>query len=155
MSVFQHKTKRVHQFMLCFLASVFFLLSSSFSNNAYGCYVEKYTTCAYICAGSNLQVTARIVTNANSKIRWQYRVSNGSWVCLSNGANTINGVSYTVSGASSTGGNGDYTITISNAQSSLDNQEIRIIINEAGQDPVIRMVQLFTTAMQTLTISQE
>lgn len=75
------------------LAALFIFSTSVLAHNVTG-----YTpSCG---AGPQFSVQP-IVTNVNSSTnyRWQYKNASNTWVCLVNGTNVINGVSYNVTGA--------------------------------------------------------
>ncbi len=98
--------------------------------------VQYYTSCGYVCAGSNLTVDAQIA-NAGSGTRyaWQYRDNSGTWKCFATGSNTINGTSFTVSGATATGPANDAPLlTIQSATTALENVQVRVLMTDGG-DP--------------------
>jgi|GEM_PF-1638909 len=98
--------------------------------------VQLYTTCGYVCAGSNLTVDAQIA-NAGSGTRyaWQYKDNSGTWKCFATGSNTINGTSFTVSGATATGPANDAPLlTIQSATIALENVQVRVLMTDGG-DP--------------------
>jgi choice-of-anchor A domain-containing protein len=98
--------------------------------------VQYYTSCGYVCAGSNMTVDAQIA-NAGSSTRyaWQYKDNSGTWKCFVNGSNTINGTSFTVSGASASGvANDAPLLTIQSAATALENVQVRVLMTDGG-DP--------------------
>ncbi|MBL7732473.1 MAG: hypothetical protein JNM88_14935, partial [Chitinophagaceae bacterium] len=112
-----------------------FLVALLISTVSFAHSVDSYSaTCA---AGPQYKVTA-VVSNVNSSsnYRWQWKNSSGSWVCFVNGANTINGKAYNVSGAV-------YNLTTTPGQliftdpdSGLQGLEIRMVISDgSGVNP--------------------
>jgi choice-of-anchor A domain-containing protein len=98
--------------------------------------VQYYTTCGYVCAGSSMTVDAQIA-NAGSGTRyaWQYKDNSGTWKCFVNGSNTINGTSFTVSGATANGvANDAPLLTIQLATTALENVQVRVLMTDGG-DP--------------------
>ena len=95
--------------------------------------VDYFSTCGYACNGSNLTVNVSISNvNSSSKYNWQFRDNSGIWKCFVNGANTINGVSFTISGAASAGIITNLPITIQNSTIALENVEVRLLIADGG-----------------------
>ncbi|MFN8243575.1 MAG: SdrD B-like domain-containing protein [Ferruginibacter sp.] len=79
-----------------------------------------------------------IVTNVNSSsnYRWQYKNASGTWVCIVNGSNTINGNTYTVSGAVYNLTTNPGPIIFSNTNSNLNGVVIRCVISDgSGVNP--------------------
>ena len=115
------------------LVLVLTIFSFSISQSLYAHRVEAYTTtgCA---AGQNLTIDA-IITNAPSITwySWQYKDATGIWKCFVNGSNTINGVSFTVSGAKGTGANNSPLLTIANGTVVLENVLIRVLMRENAE----------------------
>lgn len=96
--------------------------------------VEAFTTsgCA---AGQNVTIDASI-SNAPSITwySWQYKDATGIWKCFVNGANTINGVSFTVSGAKAQNiADNAPLLTINNATTALENVLIRVLMREGAE----------------------
>jgi hypothetical protein len=88
-------------------------------------------------AGPNYSADA-IVTNVNtgSNYAWQYKNSAGTWICIVNGNNTINGNVYSVSGATSTATLDPAPIVFNNPNSGLQGLIIRCVISDgAGVNP--------------------
>ena len=103
------------------------------TNRLYAHTIDYFTTCGYACSGSALTLDAHISTvNSSSKYNWQYRDNSGIWKCFVNGTNTINGVGFTASGATSTGVITNLPITIQNATIALENVEVRLLIADGG-----------------------
>lgn len=75
-----------------------------------------------------------IVTNVNSSsnYRWQYKNASGVWVCLVNGNNTINGNTYSVSGAVYNLTTSPGPIIFNNPSSGLQGLVIRCIISDGN-----------------------
>lgn len=95
--------------------------------------VDYFSTCGYACNGSNLTINASVSNVvSSSKYNWQYRDNSGIWKCFVNGSNTINGVGFTVSGATSTGVITNLPITIQNSTIALENVEVRLLIADDG-----------------------
>lgn len=105
-----------------------------FSQTLFAHRVEVYTTsgCA---AGQNVTIDA-VITNAPNVTwySWQYKDGTGVWKCFINGANIINGVSFTVSGAKAQNIADDAPLlTINNATSALEDVKIRVLMRENGE----------------------
>lgn len=110
------------------LMVAFFLMASLFVQ-AHD--VTGYTpTCA---SGPQYKVTA-IVTNVNSSsnYRWQWKNTSGSWVCFTNGNNTINGNTYNVSGAVSNLTTSPSALVFTNPGAGLQGLEIRMVISDGN-----------------------
>lgn len=74
--------------------------------------------------------------NSSSNYAWQYKNASGTWVCLVNGNNTINGFVYSISGATSTATTNPAPIVFNNPNSALDGLIIRCVISDgAGVNP--------------------
>jgi SdrD B-like domain/Secretion system C-terminal sorting domain len=88
-------------------------------------------------AGPQYTVTATIINvNSTSNYRWQWKNTSGAWVCFVNGANTINGNSYNVSGAVFNLTTTPGPIVFTNPNSGLQGLEIRMVISDgSGVDP--------------------
>jgi hypothetical protein len=93
--------------------------------------------------GSTVTVGVKVIIAApGSYYHWQFRTAPGaSWTWLANGNNTINGRTFSVTGASQSSAIADYTpnLVISNVGSpayttQLDNIELRVIMTN-GLDP--------------------
>jgi Secretion system C-terminal sorting domain len=104
--------------------------------------VVYYTPPCFV-QGANVTVAVKVIYAASgSYYHWQYRsTAGGSWVWLSNGNNTINGRTFSVSNASVRSTVADYTpsLSINNVGSpayttQLDNVELRVIMTD-GLDP--------------------
>ncbi|MEP7236459.1 MAG: SdrD B-like domain-containing protein [Ferruginibacter sp.] len=113
-----------------YLVIILTILSFSISQFVYAHSVDSYSgTCA---SGPQYKVTA-VVSNVNntSNYRWQWK--NGStWVCFVNGANTINGTSYNVSGAVYNLTTTPGPIIFTNPGSGLQGLEIRMVISDGN-----------------------
>ena len=78
------------------------------------------------------------VTNVNtgSNYAWQYKNSSNVWVCIVNGNNTINGVVYAVTGATSTATINPSPINFTNPKGTLQGLVIRCVISDGtGVNP--------------------
>ena len=109
----------------------FFLLSVS----VFGHSVTGYTPGCN--AGPNYSILP-IVTNVNSTSNygWQYKNASNVWVCIVNGNNTINGFTYSVSGASSTLTVTPSPLVFNNPNSGLQGLVVRCVISDgAGVNP--------------------
>ncbi|MFN8291754.1 MAG: SdrD B-like domain-containing protein [Chitinophagaceae bacterium] len=103
--------------------------------SAYAHSVDGYNAS---CATGPVYSVDAIVSNVNnsSNYGWQYLNSSGSWVCLVNGNNTINGNVYSVSGATSTATTNPAPIVFNNPNSGLHGLVIRCVISDgAGVNP--------------------
>lgn len=120
-------TRLLLSFLLCNAAILY--PGRSFAHT-----VDYFNCCGYTCAGSTMSVSAHVSnTNSSSKYNWQYRDYSKTWKCFVNGSNTINGASFNVSGVSATGTlSTSPTLNIANAQSSLNDVEIRLLIADGG-----------------------
>lgn len=101
-------------------------------------YAHRVETFIFGCVspGQTLTVDAVIVAApADTWYQWQYMDNTGVWKCFVNGTNTINGVSFTVSGATAQNvANDAPLLSISNANSLLENVVVRVLMRAAG-DP--------------------
>ncbi len=112
---------------------IFLLACLSQSNQLFAHTVDYFSTCGYACSGSSVTIDVHISNvNSSSKYNWQYRDNSNVWKCFVNGANTINGVSFTVSGATGTGVKTNLPLTIQNAKMQLDDVEVRLLIADGG-----------------------
>jgi protocatechuate 3,4-dioxygenase beta subunit len=110
-------------------------LALFFSFSAFAHDVTAYTpSCG---AGPQYTVTATVINvNASSNYRWQWKNSSGVWVCFANGANTINGNTYNVSGAVYNLTTTPGPIVFTNPNSGLQGLEIRMVISDgSGVNP--------------------
>ena len=118
-----------------FLVGILTFLGLIFSQAGYAHSVDSYSgTCA---SGPQYKVTA-VVSNVNStsNYRWQWKNSSNAWVCFTNGANTINGTSYNVSGAVYNLTTTPGPIIFTNPNSGLQGLEIRMVISDgSGVNP--------------------
>lgn len=74
--------------------------------------------------------------NANTNYHWQYKVGAGAWTCFVNGVNNINGINFTVSGATGTGANDAPLLTINAVTIALENVLVRVLMGD-GADPCV------------------
>jgi hypothetical protein len=130
------KQKPLPQVGRMLIATLLVILSLSFSNNLYAHQVDAYS--ASCNAGPQYAITASMSSNnTGSNYRFQWLNSSNVWVCFVNGANTINGQSYNVTGAvvnqtllTS------ITLTFTNPNSGLQNLQVRVVISDGvGVDP--------------------
>src|SRR5450631_3569698 len=92
------------------------LLGLSFSQSLFAHNVDGYVTSCNSGPVYSIDATVSNV-NSTSNYAWQYKNAAGAWVCILNGSNTINGVSYFVSGATSTATTNPAPIVINNPNS--------------------------------------
>lgn len=109
--------------LFCFLA---FLWSDLSAHN-----VNYYTgTCN---SGPTYSVQPNVTNvNSNSNYAWQYKNTSGTWVCITNGNNTINGNTYSVTGASINATVSPGPIVFTNPNSALQGLEIRCLISDGA-----------------------
>lgn len=102
------------------------------------CLAHRVETYSYGCVtpGQSMQIDAIVVQAPfDTWYQWQYRDNSGIWKCFVNGVNVINGVNFTVSGATSQNVENDAPLlTISNATTSLEDVLVRVLMRE-GADP--------------------
>ena len=110
-------------------------LGLSFSQSLFANQITGYT--ASCGSGPVYSVTATATNvNSTSNYAWQYKNAAGTWICILNGNNTINGNVYSVSGATSTATTTPGPIKFNNPSSNLQGLVIRAVIsNGAGVDP--------------------
>lgn len=85
--------------------------------------------------GKNMIIDAVITgTDASTFYHWQYKTPAGDWTCFINGVNTINGSSFTVSGATGAGFNNAPALTILGVGPALENVIVRVTMAR-GVDP--------------------
>ena len=114
-----------------FLVIILAIFSLAFSQSTYAHSVDSYSgTCA---SGPQYKVTA-VVSNVNSSsnYRWQWKNASGNWICFVNGANTINGSSYTVTGAVYNLTTNPGPIVFTNPNMGLQGLEIRMVISDGN-----------------------
>jgi len=114
-----------------YLLLILTALSFAFGPSAQAHSVDSYSgTCA---SGPQYKVTA-VVSNVNntSNYRWQWKNASNVWVCFVNGANTINGTSYNVSGAVFNLTTIPGPIIFTNPGSGLQGLEIRMVISDGN-----------------------
>lgn len=104
-----------------------FMLTLTFKGYAH--HVETFT---YNCVspGQNLQIDAIVVfAGPDTWYQWQYRDNSGVWQCFVNGVNAINGVNFTVSGATSQNVEDDAPLlTINSVTAALENVQVRVLM---------------------------
>ncbi len=103
--------------------------------NGFAHRVEVYTF-GCVQPGNTMSIDGIIVDgNASTWYNWQYKDASGVWKCFVNGVNLINGVGFTVSGASAQNiANDAPTLMINGANSSLEDVQVRVIMAD-GVDP--------------------
>lgn len=109
-----------------------FALALTFTLDSFAHRAEPFVI-GCVTPGQNMQIDAYIFSaGASTMYRWQYKeTATSNWKCFVNGVNTINGVNFTVSGA--TGGpaaNNAPLLTISNAQVALENVLVRVLMRD-------------------------
>ena len=111
------------------------VLAVLFSVSVFAHDVSGYT--ASCNTGPVYSIDATVVNvNSSSNYAWQYRNASGAWVCIVNGNNTINGFTYSVSGATSTATTNPAPIVFNNPNSALHGLVIRCVISDgAGVNP--------------------
>ncbi len=113
------------------LVLILAIFSLAFSQSTYAHSVDSYSgTCA---SGPQYKVTA-VVSNVNntSNYRWQWKNASAVWVCFVNGANTINGNSYNVSGSVYNLTTTPGPIIFTNPNIGLQGLEIRMVISDGN-----------------------
>jgi hypothetical protein len=106
------------------VALLFSLYTSAHSVTAYS------SSCG---AGPQYIITATVAdVNSSSNYRWQWKNPSGAWVCFANGANTINGNSYNVSGAVYNLTTTPGPLVFTNPNSGLQGLEIRMVISDGN-----------------------
>lgn len=115
----------------------FFTLLFSFSITL-NCLAHRVETYSYDCVnpGQTMQIDAIVVQcPSDTWYQWQYRDNSGIWKCFVNGINIINGVNFTVSGATAQNVENDAPLlTINGATNALEDVFVRILMRE-GADP--------------------
>lgn len=112
------------------LVMVFFTSLSAFAHDVTG-----YTpSCG---AGPQYTIAATVINvNSSSNYRWQWKNTSGAWVCFVNGANTINGNSYNVSGAVYNLTTTPGPLVFTNPNIGLQGLEVRMVISDgSGVNP--------------------
>ena len=126
----QSKTSFYKGLMLLLTIFVLALAQTSFAHT-----INPFVTSG-CSAGSNITVDA-VVTNTTSAgyYHWQFKDNSGIWKNFINGSNTINSVSFTVSGATANNSPNDAPLlTIQSATTALENVQVRCLIAD-GADP--------------------
>lgn len=117
----------------------FFLV---FSITSFAHTVDSYTRS---CTFTSLTLKANVSNvYSNSYYSWQYKNSSGSWICFVNGNNTINGVTYSVTGAKSANTTSPASLVISNTTTALDGLVVRMLIKDGG-DPCTGTGTIYNT----------
>lgn len=112
------------------LIFVFFISVCGFAHSVTG-----YTGACN--SGPVYSIDAAVINvNTSSNYAWQYKNASNVWVCIVNGNNTINGNTYSVSGATSTATTNPAPIVFGNPNSALNGLVIRCVISDgAGVNP--------------------
>ena len=115
------------------LAIIFLAGCLLFAKEAAANSVQYYISSGCTIA-QNFTIDAYITSApSNAWYNWQYKDAGGVWKCFVNGSNTINGVSFTVSGASAQNiANNSPLLTIQSATLALDNVQLRVLMREGG-----------------------
>lgn len=82
--------------------------------------------------GQNMTIDA-VITNAGASTyyQWQFRDNSGNWRCFVNGTNTINGINFTVSGATlAATANNAPLLTINSVTTALENVFVRVLMRD-------------------------
>lgn len=118
-----------------FQKTIFTVLAVLFSVSVFAHDVTGYT--ASCTTGPVYSIDATVINvNSASNYAWQYKNASGAWVCIVNGNNTINGNTYSVSGATSTATTNPAPIVFNNPNSALHGLVIRCVISDgAGVNP--------------------
>jgi hypothetical protein len=94
--------------------------------------IEYYTSNGCLTVGQSLSIDAYVVyAPSNTYYQWQFKGSTGGWTYLTNGSNTINGSSYSVTNA--TGGptqDNAPALTFSSPNANLDGVQLRCLMRE-------------------------
>jgi len=108
-----------------------FAITISLNSSAHR--IETYT---YSCVnpGQTMQIDAiAVFCPPDTWYQWQYRDISGVWTCFVNGSNLINGVSFTVTGATAQNVEDDAPLlSISGATTALEDVLVRVILREGG-----------------------
>ena len=103
---------------------------------SFSSFAHKVETFIFNCTGPGqpMQIDAIITATAsNTWYQWEYRDNSGVWTCFVNGTNTINGSSFTVSGATSANVLNDAPLlTISSATAALNNVLVRVTMRDGA-----------------------
>ncbi|MEQ1675371.1 MAG: SdrD B-like domain-containing protein [Chitinophagaceae bacterium] len=105
---------------------------------SFGAFAHQVNTYTAACnAGPVYSIDANVSNvNSSSNYAWQYRNASNVWVCIVNGNNTINGFTYSVSGATSTATLNPAPLVFNNPNSGLQGLVIRCVISDgAGVNP--------------------
>ncbi|MDB5250601.1 MAG: hypothetical protein JWQ40_4995 [Segetibacter sp.] len=115
-------------------AFVLLLLLISSTASLFAHTVDYFSSCGYVCAGSNVTINARVsATISSTNYNWQFRDNSNSWKCFINGNNTINGVVFTVSGATAKGQLSNApTLNIANAKTALEGVDLRLVMADGN-----------------------
>ena len=102
------------------------LVTLVFSFTVFGHSVDSYTS---TCNGASFNITPVVSSvNNTSNYNWQYMNSSGTWICLVNGSNTINGKTFTAAGVSASATVTPPVLSLTNLSASLDGIVFRLII---------------------------
>ncbi len=108
----------------------------TFVFNSYAHRVEPYIFGCPTTPGSAMTIDAIVqFASANTWYQWQYKDNTGIWKCFINGTNLINGVNFTVSGATAADADNDVPLLTINAVTSVvEDVLVRVLMREGG-DP--------------------
>ncbi len=109
-----------------------FLISGLFFNS-FAHHVETFTF-GCVSPGQNMQIDAIVVAApADTWYQWQFMDNSGVWQCFINGTTTINGINFTVSGATAENvANDAPLLTINSVNSALENVIVRVLMRSGG-----------------------
>lgn len=112
------------------LAVMLFAFVSAFAHDVTG-YTPSCVT------GPQYKITATVTNvNSSSNYRWQWKNASGTWICFVNGANTINGNTYNVSGAVYNLTTTPGPLVFTDPNSGLQGLEVRMVISDgSGVNP--------------------
>lgn len=127
-SAFSFLTKKAHKLFLMLV------LSLSIALNSLAHRVEPYVFSCPTTPGSAMSIDAVIqYASFNTWYQWQYKDNSGIWKCFINGSNVINGVNFTVSGATAIDAGADAPLlTINAATAAVEDVLVRVLMREGG-----------------------
>jgi Secretion system C-terminal sorting domain len=120
--------KKAHKVFLMVAFSLTFVF------NSYAHRVEPFVFSCPTTPGSAITIDAIIVDAGTSTwYQWQYKDNTGVWKCFINGSNIINGVNFTVSGATAQNvANDAPLLTINAATAALEDVLVRVLLRDAA-----------------------
>ena len=106
----------------------------AFVFNSYAHRAEPFIFGCPTTPGSAMTIDAVIVAaGSNTWYQWQYKDNSGIWKCFTNGTNAINGVNFTVSGATSQNvANDAPLLTINAVTAVVENVLVRILMRDGA-----------------------